>query len=195
MCGRGWPVKNRAAEGCREPKREICCSSQGQVRNFSTMAPAEWIREKINQLLSLEGKSHAIALGLAIGMFFGLIPLWGLKTLLAIGITRLLQGNVAAAAIAVTLHDLILPLLPLLLRWEYQFGYWLLSHPHEFPPSLRLVHHNPAIWFRWSTFLTVGRPLLVGSVVGAAPIGVVTYYLARFLIDRWKRHRTEPPVG
>ncbi|HEY0793433.1 MAG TPA: DUF2062 domain-containing protein [Chthoniobacterales bacterium] len=149
-----------------------------------------WFREKCKQVLSLDGPPHAIALGMAVGMFFGLIPLWGLKTLLAIGIARLLQGSVAAAAIAVTLHDLILPLLPLVLRWEYKVGYWLLSRPHAFPPRLQLVHHHPAVWLHWSTFLTVGRPLLVGSVIVATPIAVVTYYLARILLERWKAKRT-----
>jgi uncharacterized protein len=34
------------------------------------------------------------------------------------------------AAIGVTLDDIILPVVPLLLGWEYDVGYWLLSHPH-----------------------------------------------------------------
>jgi len=51
-----------------------------------------------------------------------------------------------------TLHDIILPVVPLLLGWEYDVGYWLLSHPHELPPRLRLSHQSPAIWFHWPTF-------------------------------------------
>ncbi len=47
---------------------------------------------------------HVIAVAMAIGMFFGLIPLCGLKTLPAIGITRLLRGSIVGAAIGVTLH-------------------------------------------------------------------------------------------
>jgi uncharacterized protein len=157
------------------------------------MTPLAWLRAQGSQLLALKDTSHAIAMGLAIGMFFGLVPLWGLKTLLAIGMARLLHANLVAAAIAVTLHDIILPVMPLLLRWEYQIGYWLLSHPHELPPSMRLLQHSPAAWFHWSTFLTVGRPLLVGSLVLAAPIGVVTYYLALALIKRFRRKRTSLP--
>jgi uncharacterized protein (DUF2062 family) len=34
----------------------------------------------------------------------------GLKTLLAIGVAWLLHGNRLAAAVAVTLHDIVLPL-------------------------------------------------------------------------------------
>jgi uncharacterized protein len=157
------------------------------------MNPIHWIRDKTRQLLQLKDTTHAIALGTAIGMFFGFIPLWGFKTLLALGISRLVRGNLLATAIATTLHDIALPLLPLLLRWEYQIGYWLLSHPHELPPSLRLTHHSPSVWFHWSTFLTVGRPLLLGALVFAAPVAIATYYVTLLFVER-ARTRTAPPV-
>lgn len=60
------------------------------------------------------------------------------------------------AAIGVTLHDIILPVVPLLLGWEYDVGYWLLSHPHELPPRLRLSHQSPAILVPLAHVLTVG---------------------------------------
>src|SRR3984893_10578692 len=137
------------------------------------MISASWLREKVGRLLSLKDPPQAIA----VGMFFGLIPLWGLKTLLALAVTRLLRGSIVAAVIAVTLHDVILPVMPLLLRWEYDVGYWLLSHPHALPPRLHMSHQNPAICFHWSTFFTVGQPLLLGSLVLAVPVGVVTYFV------------------
>ena len=153
------------------------------------MISASWLREKVGRLLSLKDPPHAIAVGMAVGMFFGLIPLWGLKTLLALAVTRLLRGSIVAAAIAVTLHDVVLPVVPLLLRWEYDVGYWLLSHPHALPPRLHMSHQNPAIWFHWSTFFTVDQPLLLGSFVLAAPVGVVTYYVTLALVKQWRRKR------
>jgi uncharacterized protein len=160
---------------------------------FSAMNPIAWFREKSRQLLELKDTTHAIALGTAIGMFFGFVPLWGFKTLLALGISRLVRANLLATAIAATLHDVALPLLPLLLRWEYEIGYWLLSHPHELPPSLRLSHHSASVWFHWSTFLTVGRPLLLGALVIAAPVGVATYYIMLVIVER-SRSKPLPPV-
>jgi uncharacterized protein len=157
---------------------------------FRTMTPIDWLRTKSRELLQLKDKPHAIAIGTAVGIFFGFIPLWGLKTLLALGVVRLLRGNLVAAAISVTLHDVALPLMPLLLRWEYDVGYWLLSHPHELPSSLRVAHQNPATWFHWSTFLTVGRPLLLGSLVIAAPTALAIYYLTFFAVGRSKRKQT-----
>jgi uncharacterized protein len=152
--------------------------------NFNAMNPVQWLREKTRQLLQLKDSSHSIALGTAIGMFFGFMPLWGLKTLLALGVCRLLRGNLLATAIAATLHDVALPLLPLLLRWEYDIGYWLMSHPHELPPRLHLSHDSPLAFFHWSTFLDVGRPLLLGALIIATPVAIATYYITLWLVQR-----------
>jgi len=160
------------------------------------MTVISWFREKWERLVHLKDKPRAIAVGAAVGIFFGFIPLWGLKTLLAIGLARLLRGSLVAAAIAVTLHDVVLPLMPLLLRWEYDIGYWLLHYPHELPPHLHLHEHNAAVWFHWSSFFTVGRPLLLGAVVMAAPSAIVTYFLMRTLLGRaWKPGLESPHVS
>jgi uncharacterized protein (DUF2062 family) len=153
------------------------------------MSPLAWIRGKGKQLFHIKDTPHALAVGVAVGIFFGFTPLWGMKTLLALGITWLLRGNLVAAAIAVTLHDVLLPIAPLLLRWEYQIGYWILSHPHALPPHLRLGQHRPTDLMHWATFLSVGRPLLVGSLVIAIPFGVMAYYLTLISVQRFHRKR------
>jgi uncharacterized protein len=160
--------------------------------NFNAMNPIQWLREKTKQLLQLKDTSHSIALGTAIGMFFGFVPLWGFKTLLALGVCKLLRGNLLATAIAATLHDVALPLMPLLLRWEYEIGYWLMSQPHELPPHLHLSHGSPLAWFRWSTFLDVGRPLLVGALIIAAPVAIATYYITLALVQRSQPKKALP---
>jgi len=161
--------------------------------NFGGMNPIGWLRDKSRQLVQLKDTTHSIALGTAIGMFFGFVPLWGFKTLLALGVSRLVRANLLATAIAATLHDIALPLLPLLLRWEYDIGFWLLSHPHELPPSLHLSHQRPSAWFHWSTFLTVGRPILLGAVMIATPVAIATYYVTLVVIER-SRPKTGAPI-
>ena len=71
------------------------------------MSVIAWFRKEWERLVHLKDKPRAIAVGASVGVFFGFIPLWGLKTLLAIGSARLLRGSLVAAAIAVTLHDVI----------------------------------------------------------------------------------------
>jgi hypothetical protein len=158
------------------------------------MTPITWFRAKFKQLFAVKATPEALASGVSVGMFFGFVPLVGLKTLLALGVTRLLRGSLLAAAITVTLHDVMLPVAPLLLRWEYDLGYWLLSRPHELPPRLHLAHHGPSVWLHWSTFFTVGRPLLVGSVVFAIPMAFVSYYLSLWWVMRLRREGS-PALG
>jgi len=149
------------------------------------------MRTRIRQILGIKDTPHAVALGVAVGVFFGFVPLVGLKTLLAVGVSRLLRGSMLAAAIAVTLHDVLLPVAPLLLRWEYDLGYFLLSRPHQWPPHMHLHVQNLSVLFHWSTFFTLGRPLLVGSIVLGAPVCVVSYYITLW----WANRRSRSPGG
>jgi uncharacterized protein (DUF2062 family) len=158
------------------------------------MHPTLWLRAKTERFFRIKDTPHALAVGVAVGIFFGFVPLVGLKTLLALGVTRLLRGNLLAAAIAVTLHDVMLPLTPLLLRWEYDLGFWILSHPHAFPPRLHLIHQSPSAWLHWSTFFTVGRPLLVGSMVFAVPFAFATYSLTLWWVTRRRRRGDVAPT-
>src|SRR6266403_1747139 len=96
-----------------------------------------WLHEHSLKLLAIRDTPEAIAGGVAIGIFFGFTPLFGLKTILAILFAWLTRSNIIAAVLAGTLHDIILPLMPLIYRWEYQIGFWLLSHPHHWPASWR----------------------------------------------------------
>lgn len=155
----------------------------------------DWWRTKTANLSRLPETPQAIATGVAVGVFFGFVPLIGLKTLLSLGVTRLFRGNLVAAAVAVTLHDVVLPIAPLLLRWEYDLGYWLLSRPHELPPHLHLYHHSPAVWLHWSEIFTVGRPLLLGSSLCAGPLAIAAYYVTQWWVVHARRAARPPRIG
>ena len=167
-------------------------ASEGELSPPRPMKAMEWISGHWRTLVEIEGSPRAVAVGVAAGIFFGFTPLVGLKTLLALGVTRLFRGNLLAAAITVTLHDVLLPIAPLLLRWEYDLGYLLLNHPHNLPPHLHLRHQSPSALLHWSTFITVGRPLLIGSLVFAAPLATASYYLTLSLLARARRRAAAP---
>ena len=103
--------------------------------------------------MTLRDTPHAIAGGVAIGVFIGFTPLFGIKTLLSLAGAYLLRCNPIAAVIAVSLHDVVTPLWPVLLRIEYDIGYWLLSHPHHLPPKLEMHHVHVSEMLKWTTFL------------------------------------------
>lgn len=159
------------------------------------MNPRRWLHEHSLKLLAIRDTPEAIAGGVAIGIFFGFTPLFGLKTALTILFAWLTRSNIIAAVIASAAHDIILPLMPVVFRWEYDVGFWLLSQPHHFPPSLTKLRWEGHPWRDWRTFFTVGKPLLVGSLVCSAPISIVAYLFAKRLIARHqrKKHALGPP--
>ena len=149
------------------------------------------LSKQSGRLFAIRDTPEAIAGGVAIGLFFGFTPLIGLQTLLSIFFAWLFRFNLIAAAVAVTLHDVTLPFIPFVYRWEYDIGYWLLHQPHQWPPSITHLRLHGHEWRSWTTFFTVGRPLLVGSVVVATPVAVATFLITRTLVRRhWKREQS-----
>lgn len=135
----------------------------------------QFLASLVRRLLDLKDKPHAIAGGVAIGMFIGFTPLFGIKTLLCLGLALALRCNPIAAVVAVSLHDVVTPIWPVLLLLEYQIGFWVLSSPHHLPPSLEHHHFHIAEMMTWKTFSTVGLPILVGSLFLAVPAAALSY--------------------
>jgi uncharacterized protein (DUF2062 family) len=145
-----------------------------------------WLGHIHFRLVTIEDTPHSIALGVAIGIFFGFTPLWSVKTLLSIGVAWLCKSNKIAAAISVQLHDLILPFMPAIYLWEYKTGYLALNghlpaRVHFHPLALRGYMH-------WHTFVSVGWPLLVGALLIGLPSAAIVYFICRGLVTS---HRTQ----
>jgi uncharacterized protein len=155
------------------------------------MNPRRWLHEHSLRLLAIRDTPQAIAGGVAIGVFFGFSPLFGLKTLSAIFVAWLTRSNILAAVLASALHDVILPLMPVIYRFEYDLGYFLLSHPHHWPPLVITSHWDSFHWRSWVNVFDIGKDLLLGSVVCAAPISVVAYFVTRPMVKRY--HLKHPP--
>ncbi len=147
-----------------------------------------WMRAHHMTLMTLPDTPHNIALGSAIGMFFGFSPLFGLKTLLAFLLTWAFKANKTAAVITVQLHDLLLPLVPAMFFWHYKLGMWALYHRVPQRAGFRRVALSD--FMEWTTFLTVGRPILVGSLFFALPSALIVYFGLRAVLIR-SRARSE----
>jgi uncharacterized protein (DUF2062 family) len=147
----------------------------------------EYIR-KLHELLDAKDAPHSVAGGTAIGVFFGFIPIFGLKTVSAMGVSLLTRCSVVASVIGVSLHDILIPVWPLILRFQFQIGFWLLSHPHHFAPPLKKDDFRISEIFQWDNFVDIGLPLLVGGVVFAVPFTLISYGVV-LLIMKWRQKR------
>jgi len=109
--------------------------------------------------------------------------------LLSIAVAWLCKSNKIAAAISVQLHDLILPFMPAIYLWEYKAGFWAL---HGHLPT-RLHFHPLALrdYIHWEMFFSVGRPLLIGSLIIGLPSAAIVYFVCRGLVTSHRAERVE----
>ena len=145
-----------------------------------------WLVAHHMTLMTIADTPHSIALGSAIGIFFGFTPLYPLKTILSIAIAWVLRCNKIAAAIAVTLHDALIFAMPAIYFAEYKLGCWVLSRtpPHRIRFSLFALHD----YLHWHVFSRVVWPTFwpafVGSLFLAIPSAIIIYFLIRMLVSR-----------
>ena len=141
-----------------------------------------WLADHHMTLVTIADTPHSIALGSAIGIFFGFTPLYSLKTLLSIAVAWICRSNKIAAAIAVTLHDVLIFLMPAIYFGEYKVGCWTLHRP---PPLHRIrFHFSLHDYLHWDVFHRVVWPAMIGSLFLAIPSALVTYFVMRMLITR-----------
>ena len=150
---------------------------------------ARWFGENRGKLLAIQDTPHSIALGSAIGLFFGFTPLLSVKTLLSIAVAWLFRSNKMAAALTVTLHDVLLPLMPAIYLWEYKLG--VLALRGHMPAAVTLQNTAFREYMKWTTFFHVGLPILVGSLFIAFPSAVIVYFVLRRVIERARTIREQ----
>ena len=101
---------------------------------------------------------------------------------LSIAVAWIFRCNKIAAAIAVTLHDIILPFMPAIYWWEYKIGYWILHG--ALPQRIRIAHIAMQDYLHWRAFVRVIWPTLAGSLFLALPSGLIVYFVMRLLLSR-----------
>jgi len=144
------------------------------------------------RLTQIRDTPHAIAGGVAIGLICGFTPLFGFKTIIAVLIAWLFRCSKLSAALAVTFHDILLPIWPVILRWQFQIGFFLLSRPHRLPPRFSIRAFNYDRFFTWKT-LHILWPTFIGSIVIATPIAVIAYFLALEIVKRSQARKSHLP--
>jgi uncharacterized protein (DUF2062 family) len=154
-----------------------------------------WLSEQYDSLKHIRDGPHAVAGGVAIGIFWGFTPMLGLKTLLSIVFAWLTRCSKISAVIAVSFHDILTPIWPIILRWEYDLGYWIVTHPHHFPERLSIEDARLSYWFHFRT-LDILWPMFVGSMVFAIPSALISYWLVKQSLEQFEHKRSnslKPP--
>jgi uncharacterized protein (DUF2062 family) len=141
------------------------------------------------RLVRIPATPDTIARGMALGLFIGMTPTFGIQMFLALVFALLLRQNKMAAVIGVWCTNPLTA--PFIYGLEYEIGRLLLGLPHP----------RVAIEFSFSTLSglswQVMTPLCLGSILLGIPVSLIGYALTvRFVptmrhwrIPRWPRRR------
>lgn len=146
------------------------------------------------KLFQLRADPLPIALGFAIGVFYGFTPFFGFKTVLALATAWPLRANLIAAALGVAAHDIALPFVPGLLWIEYEIGAFLLGHGGH-ASGLRLQHMDFRAVISWQGLREWGWPMTVGSLVIGLPAAGAAFFLVHRALRRYRENGAPPGGG
>lgn len=155
-----------------------------------------WPRRSFSRSLKYAGKKvlritaspHAVAAGLAVGVFSAFTPFFGFHLIIAIVLAYFLAGNVAAAALGTTFAN---PLtLPFIWGSTFELGRFIVSGDADAPPPVHLGRALETMRFDeiWTPLL---KPMLFGSTVLGAIFAVLVYFATRYAVTAFRRRRLE----
>ncbi len=151
---------------------------------MARLALKQRARQIWQKLSHLDATPDQIAAGFSIGIFASFLPLNPSPTITAIVAAWLLKRNVIAAVAGAAASILYLPLLPLIWLAEYRLGEWIL--PLQHPP---VTFDQPRLWEVLQKGWDVYAAMLVGSLIIATPITLLTYFIIKRLATKWARQR------
>jgi uncharacterized protein (TIGR03546 family) len=143
------------------------------------------LKEKIRSLLKLHNTPSEIALGVAIGVFIAILPVYGLHTILVITAAFLIRRANVIAMLAGTNISLP-PTVPFITWAGYNIGRLMLGKKYPYISSSMFKGLS------FKGILDFYYPLLLGSFVLAIVCAVVFYFLTLNFMN--KRRKAKPDV-
>jgi len=150
------------------------------------------LRYMQKRVLRLRATPHAIAAGVAAGVFATFTPFLGFHFLLAFALAYVMSGNLAAAALGCLLGNPVT--YPLIWASTYETGRYLLAAEvpdGHAPEGLGAALSHMDLAAVWQPYL---KPMLIGSLplgLGFAGLSYVAVFFAARSFQAAKHRRTE----
>ena len=147
------------------------------------------IRKILRDITGLDDPPHKIAMGLALGIFVGFIPIMGIQMAVVLPFALLFRGNktAAVAGVWVTNPITVIPIYYL----NYKVGELFVSYPPLTWASFEDLFSNITM----TKFLDLGAttlvPLFVGGLVLATIAAIPTYFITYRLVARSHRRKAQ----
>ena len=155
--------------------------------------PKWWSNPKslVTYVLGLNDSAHQIALGVAVGMFWGMTPTVGVQMMIVLAFYYLCKPfftfNVKAALVTVYISN---PVTMLAIYWfDYEVGRLLVGGDLTKAELAAVLEYSSlAEWWETVRDLVgrVGLPMLVGSVAVGTASALAAYPLTRWLVVSWR---------
>lgn len=138
-----------------------------------------YLRQRLRRL---RASKERIARGLALGVFAGFFPLFGLQTILGLGLATLFRGHKLTAVLGTWVSNPLtyVPIFAL----NFQVGRWLLNSQDDF-----VLDSVDSISELTAEGVQVAIPLFVGCAVMGSLCGTIAYFVGVRLIKRWRSRR------
>ena len=128
---------------------------------------------KINALkiYHARGSAHEIALGAAIGAFWGVFPTFGLSTVLSVLLYKIFRFNLLVAISAAFISNPLTS--PFILVLSYKVGTYFIDTNIKF---------DPENWYQ--NFSKLGYIMLIGSTIVSTVTAVMMYFITKFIVKK-----------
>jgi len=125
------------------------------------------------------GSAHEIALGAAIGAFWGVFPTFGLSTVLSLFLYKIFRFNFVAAISGAFISNPLTS--PFLLMLSYKVGSYFIK------TEVELDYDN---WYK--NLPQMGYVLIIGSTIVSSITGLLVYYITKYAIEH--RHAVKANI-
>ena len=126
------------------------------------------------------GSAHEIALGAAIGAFWGVFPTFGLSTILSLLLYKIFRFNIVAAISGAFISNPLTS--PFLLMLSYKVGSYFIKTDIQFD------YDN---WYK--NLPQMGYVLIIGSTIVSSVMGLFIYYIIKYVIERRRNLKANNP--
>jgi uncharacterized protein (DUF2062 family) len=153
------------------------------MHNFTSINKTIALCQKAyERFLKIRGKPREIALGMALGLFVGMTPFFGIHMAIAVLIAAIFKWNKISAAMGVWISNPITA--PVIYSLTYFLGSKLLGKGASFTPPGELSLSFIIQLFRKSPEIL--WVLTVGGVLVGLPLAIVGYYLSHSSILKYQ---------
>jgi uncharacterized protein len=126
------------------------------------------------------GSAHEIALGAAIGAFWGVFPTFGLSTILSLLLYKIFRFNIVAAISGAFISNPLTS--PFLLMLSYKVGCYFIKTDIQF-------HYDNL----YKNLPQMGYVLIIGSTIVSSITGLFVYYIIKYVIERRRNLKANNP--